>query len=239
MSIGARAVREQDGRADATQRQARRPGAIQEPAAAQAEQEATMGKLVVTEFISLDGIIEDPGGAEGTEHGGWSFRHPTPDGDQFKFDELGASDVQLLGRVTYEGFAAAWPAMEEATGDFGKKMNAMPKVVSTTLTEGSWNNTTVISGDLAGEVARLKARYDGDILVQGSATLVQALAEQGLVDEYHLMVHPVVLGKGKRLFSDGAAGTDLELVESRNVGPDVLLLTYRPASSAAGKPDAG
>jgi len=199
-----------------------------------------MGKLVVTEFMSLDGIIEDPGGSEGTEHGGWSFRHPTPDGNQFKSDELRASDVQLLGRVTYEGFAAAWPAMEEATGDFGKKMNAMPKVVvSTTLTEGSWNNTTIISGDLAGEVARLKAQYDGDILVQGSATLVQALAGQGLVDEYHLMVHPVVLGKGKRLFSDGAAGTDLELVESRKVGPDVLLLTYRPASSQAEKPDAG
>jgi dihydrofolate reductase len=204
------------------------------------EQETMMGKLVVTEFISLDGIIEDPGGSEGTEHGGWSFRHPTPDGEQFKSDELGASDVQLLGRVTYEGFAAAWPAMEEATGEFGKKMNAMPKVVvSTTLTEGSWNNTTIISGNLAGEVARLKAQYDGDILVQGSATLVQALAEQGLVDEYHLMVHPVVLGKGKRLFSDGAAGTDLELVESRTVGPDVLLLTYRPASSPADKPDEG
>jgi dihydrofolate reductase len=200
-----------------------------------------MGKLIVTEFMSLDGIIEDPGGAEGTEHGGWSFRHPTPDGDQFKSDELRASDVQLLGRVTYEGFAAAWPAMEEATGDFGKKMNAMPKVVvSTTLTEGSWNNTTIISGDdLPREVARLKAQYDGDILVQGSATLVQALAEQGLVDEYHLMVHPVVLGKGKRIFSDGAAGTDLELVESRKVGPDVLVLTYRPASSPADKPDAG
>jgi dihydrofolate reductase len=207
----------------------------------QAEQEATMGKLVVTEFMSLDGIIEDPGGSEGTEHGGWSFRHPTPDGDQFKSDELRASDVQLLGRVTYEGFAAAWPAMEEATGDFGKKMNAMPKVVvSTTLTDGSWNNTTIISGDdLAREVAGLKAQYDGDILVQGSATLVQALAEQGLVDEYHLMVHPMVLGKGKRLFSEGAAGTDLELVESRAVGPDVLVLTYRPASSPADKPDAG
>src|ERR1043166_2831609 len=135
------------------------------------EQEITMCKLVVTEFISLDGIIEDTGGSEGSGHGGWSFRHPAPDGEQFKGDELRDSDVQLLGRVTYEGFAAAWPAMEEATGDYGKKMNAMPKVVvSTTLTEGSWNNTTIISGDdLPREVARLKAQYDGDILVQGSA----------------------------------------------------------------------
>ena len=198
-----------------------------------------MGKLVVTEFISLDGIIEDPGGSEGSEHGGWSFRHPAPDGEQFKGDELRDSDVQLLGRVTYEGFAAAWPAMEEATGDYGKKMNAMPKVVvSTILTEPTWNNTTIISGNVAGEVARLKAQYDGDILVQGSATLVQTLAEHGLVDEYRLMVHPVVLGTGKRLFSGSAAGTDLQLVDSRKVGPDVLLLIYRPASGEAGTPAA-
>jgi len=194
-----------------------------------------MGKLVVTEFVSLDGIIEDPGGSEGTEQGGWSFRHPAPERDQFKSDELRDSDVQLLGRVTYEGFAAAWPAMEEATGEFGKKMNAMPKVVvSTTLTEAAWHNTTIISGNVAYEVARLKARYDGDILVQGSATLAGSLAGHGLVDEYRLMVHPVVLGKGKRLFSAGAAGTDLELVDSRKVGPDVLLLIYRPAGGAAG-----
>ncbi|HEV8274352.1 MAG TPA: dihydrofolate reductase family protein [Streptosporangiaceae bacterium] len=198
-----------------------------------------MGKLVVTEFISLDGIIEDPGGSEGSEHGGWSFRHPAPGGEQFKGDELRDSDVQLLGRVTYEGFAAAWPAMEEATGDYGKKMNAMPKVVvSTTLTEPTWNNTTIISGNVADEVARLKAQYDGDILVQGSATLVQTLAEHGLVDEYRLMVHPVVLGTGKRLFSGSAAGTDLQLAESRKVGPDVLLLVYRPASGEAGTPAA-
>jgi dihydrofolate reductase len=197
-----------------------------------------MGKLVVTEFVSLDGIIEDPGGSEGTEHGGWSFRHPAPEGEQFKGDELRSSDVQLLGRVTYDGFAAAWPAMEEATGEFGKKMNAMPKVVvSTTLTEAAWNNTTIISGNVADEVARLKAQYDGDILVQGSATLVETLNEHGLVDEYHLMVHPVVLGKGKRLFRDSAAGTDLELVESRKAGPNVLLLIYRPASSTAAGPD--
>jgi dihydrofolate reductase len=198
------------------------------------EQERAMGKLVVTEFMSLDGIIEDPGGSEGTENGGWSFRDPTPEGEPFKFEELLASDVQLLGRVTYEGFAAAWPAMEEAAGDFGKKMNAMPKVVvSTTLTEAAWNNTTIISGNLADEVTRLKNRYNGDILVAGSATLVNALQELGLVDEYHLMVYPVVLGKGKRLFTEGAAGAHLELLDSRKVGPDVLLLIYRPGAGQA------
>ncbi len=197
-----------------------------------------MGKLVVSEFITVDGIIGDPGGSEGTEHGGWSFRYPAPEGQQFKLDELRASDVQLLGRVTYEGFAAAWPAMEESTGEFGQKMNAMPKVVvSATLTDPAWNNTTIISGSLAEEVARLKRRYDGDILVAGSATLVRSLAEHNLVDEYRLMVHPVVLGAGKRLFPDGFPMTGLQLAESRTVGPDVLLLTYRPATSTADHPD--
>jgi dihydrofolate reductase len=196
-----------------------------------------MGKLVVTEFMSLDGIIEDPGGSEGTEHGGWSGRFPAPDANQFKFDELKASDVQLLGRVTYEGFAAAWPAMEELTGEFGKRMNSMPKVVvSTTLRDAAWQNTTIISGNVPAEVAKLKAQYDGDILVAGSATLIDTLREHDLVDEYRLMVHPVTLGHGKRLFNDGGAGTSLELVESRKVGPDVLLLIYRPASQNADQP---
>ncbi len=189
-----------------------------------------MGKLVVTEFVSLDGIIEDPGGAEGTSQGGWTFRFPTPEGEQYKSEELQASDVQLLGRVTYEGFAAAWPGMEEVAGEFARRMNAMPKVVvSTTLTEAAWNNTTIISGNVAEEVASLKDQYDGYILVAGSATLVDTLREHGLVDEYRLMVHPVVLGTGKRLFSGSAAGTDLQLTDFRKVGPDVLLLTYRPA----------
>jgi dihydrofolate reductase len=195
-----------------------------------------MGNLIVSEFITLDGVIENPGGSEGTEDGGWSFRHPAPEGQQFKFDELRAADVQLLGRVTYQGFAAAWPAMEESTGEFGRKMNAMPKVVvSTTLTEALWNNTTIISGGLPNEITNLKQRYDGDILVAGSATLVRSLAEHNLVDEYRLMVHPVVLGHGKRLFRDGFPVADLELAGSRNVGPDVLLLTYRPTRSGQGQ----
>ncbi len=188
-----------------------------------------MGKLVVSEFISLDGVIEDPGGAEGTPFGGWAMRFPAPDGQQYKFDELKASDVQLLGRITYEGFAVAWPAMADSAGEFGERMNGMPKmVVSTTLTDPSWNNTTVVSTDIAGEVARLKERYTGDILVAGSATLVGYLQAHDLVDEYRLILHPVVLGSGKRLFAEAGGTTDLHLVESRNVGPDVLLLVYRP-----------
>jgi dihydrofolate reductase len=191
-----------------------------------------MGKVVVSEFVSLDGVIEDPGGAEGTEFGGWTFRFPAEDGQLFKLEELMASDVQLLGRVTYEEFAANWPAMEQETGEFGAKMNSMPKVVvSTTLTNPSWKNTTVVSGNLPSVVRDLRQRYAGDILVAGSATLVAALREEDLVDEYRLMLHPVVLGRGKRLF-EGGPTTDLSLVESRKVGPDVQLLVFRPANRA-------
>jgi dihydrofolate reductase len=188
-----------------------------------------MGKLVVSEFVSVDGVMEDPGGAEGSPNGGWTFRFPAPEGQQYKFEELQASDVQLLGRVTYEAFAEAWPGMREAAGEFGEKMNAMPKVVvSSTLTNPEWENTTVIAEDIPAAVARLKEQYAGDVLVAGSATLVDLLREHDLVDEYRLMVHPVVLGSGKRLFADSSAVSDLQLVESRNVGPDVLLLVYRP-----------
>jgi dihydrofolate reductase len=190
-----------------------------------------MGKIAVTEFISLDGVVEDPGGAEGTDFGGWTFRFPADEGQQFKLDELMAADAMLLGRVTYEEFAAAWPAMEETTGEFGVRMNGMPKVVvSTTLSEPAWKNTTVASGDLVETVAALKRQYERDILVPGSPTLIDSLRAADLVDEYRLMVHPVVLGQGKRLFKDGAAVTDLALVDVAKAGPDVRLLTYRPAN---------
>jgi dihydrofolate reductase len=191
-----------------------------------------MGKVVVTEFVSLDGVIEDPGGAEGTEFGGWTFRFPADEGQAFKFEELMAADAHLLGRVTYQEFAASWPAMEDTTGEFGVKMNAMPKVVvSTTLTNPTWKNSTVVTGhDLPGVVANLKKTYDGDILVAGSATLVESLREHDLIDEYRLMVHPVVLGRGKKLFKDGSTAADLTLVETRKAGPDVLLLIYHPAN---------
>jgi len=193
-----------------------------------------MGDLVVSEFITLDGVIEDPGGAEGSPNGGWSFKFPTPDGEQVKFDELQASDVLLLGRVSYDGFAAAWPAMEEAAGEYGKKMNNMPKVVvSTTLTDPTWKNTTVISDNVAAEIAKLKEQYSGDILVFASATLVATLQEHDLVDEYRLMVHPIVVGQGKRLFTERFGGTVLEMVDSVKVGPDVELVTYRPVAKAS------
>ena len=176
-----------------------------------------MGKIVVTEFISLDGVFEDPGGAEGYQHGGWTFTfNQGDDGSKFKLDELMAADAQLLGRVTYEGFAKAWPAMTDPVG-FADKMNGMPKyVVSSTLADPAWNNTTVISLD---EAAKLKDRYLGDILVAGSGQLVRGLTGLGLVDEYRLMVFPVILGTGRRLF-DGAAMTRLTLTGITRVGPD-------------------
>jgi dihydrofolate reductase len=190
-----------------------------------------MGKVVVSEFITLDGVIEDPGGSEGTEFGGWSFRFPAEEGQQFKYEELMASDVQLMGRITYEEFAQAWPDMEESAGEFGAKMNGMPKVVvSTTLSNPAWKNTTVAEGDLPSAVATLQEEYAGDILVPGSATLIESLREHDLVDEYRLMVHPVVLGQGKRLFQEGSTPVDLALVEIRKAGPDVQLLIYRPAN---------
>jgi dihydrofolate reductase len=186
-----------------------------------------MGNVVVSEFISLDGVIEDPGGSEGTGFGGWTFRFLAEEGQWFKLEELRAADVQLLGRVTYAGFAAVWPAMEHSTGEFGVRMNGMPKVVvSATLTDPKWKNTTVASGDLRDVVAGLKREYAGDILVAGSATLVNGLREADLVDEYRLMVHPVILGQGKRLFQGGPL-TDLSLAETRKAGPDVHLLIYR------------
>jgi dihydrofolate reductase len=191
-----------------------------------------MGKVVVTEFISLDGVIEAPGGGEGYVHAGWSFKfNRGEEGDKFKVDELMAADAQLLGRVTYQGFASAWPSMN--AGEFGAKMNGMPKyVVSSTLSaaDANWTNSTVISDDVAGQISRLKQQVAGDILVAGSARLVQSLMQYDLVDEYRLMVFPIVLGCGKRLFADGTALTTLRLVDSKPLGPDgVLLLTYVPA----------
>jgi dihydrofolate reductase len=176
-----------------------------------------MGAIVVTEFISLDGVFEDPGGAEGYEHGGWTFTfNQGEDGGKFKLDELMAADAQLLGRVTYEGFAKAWPAMTDPVG-FADKMNAMPKyVVSSTLTEPAWHNSSVIGLD---HVAKLKDQYPGDILVAGSGQLVRGLTDRGLVDEYRLMVFPVILGTGKRLF-DGATMTRLALTDITRLGSD-------------------
>ena len=192
-----------------------------------------MARLVVSQFVTVDGVMEDPGGAEGFDRGGWAFQFDRgAEGDKFKLDEVMASDALLLGRVTYEGFAAAWPSR---TGEFADKFNGMPKfVVSTTLEGAQWNNSTVIKGDVAEEVATLKQRPGGDILVNGSATLVRTLAEDGLVDEYRLMAFPVALGRGKRLFEDVSDSTALRLVDTKQVGSDgVLILIYQPAPNEA------
>jgi len=188
-----------------------------------------MGKLVVTEFVSVDGVFEDPGGSEDFEHGGWTFEYDRgDDGNTFKLDEVMEAEVQLLGRVTYEGFAAAWPARE---GEFADKLNSDPKyVVSTTLKDPGWQNTTVISGDVAEQIARLKERTEGVILVAGSATLVATLLEADMVDELRLMVFPTVLGSGKRLFPDGIGRLKLKLAETRTVGSDgVQIQIYQRA----------
>jgi len=187
-----------------------------------------VGRIVVTEFVSLDGVMEDPGGAEDFEHGGWSFEISRGDeGDKFKLDETFASEALLLGRVTYEGFAEAWPSRE---GEFADKFNSMPKyVVSSTLEEPEWNNSTVLRGDLAEEVAKLKQEHDGDVVVHGSARLAQGLLERDLVDELRLMVYPVVLGSGKPLFGETSDKKTLRLVESKVVGDGVAILIYRPA----------
>ncbi|HYU38606.1 MAG TPA: dihydrofolate reductase family protein [Acidimicrobiia bacterium] len=188
-----------------------------------------MGKIVVTEFVSLDGIFEDPGGAESYKHGGWSFQiNRGDDGDKFKLDEALASDALLLGRVTYQGFADAWPSR---TGEFADKFNSMPKyVVSTTLNTLEWNNSHLINGDVAREVPKLKEQFGGDVVVHGSGQLVNSLKEHDLVDEYRLMVFPVILGTGKRLFADGGDLVPLKLADTRQVGPDgVVILTYQRA----------
>ena len=193
-----------------------------------------MRKVVVSEFISLDGVIEDPGGAGGFDRGGWSFQFDRgPEGDKFRFDELAAADTLLLGRVTYEGFAAAWPQMEEQTGEYGAWMNGYPKhVASRTLEEPlEWNNSTLIEGDVAEGVSELKQQAGKDILVFGSADLVNALMEHDLIDEYRLMVFPVVVGKGKRLFEEGIDTKSLRLADSKTFDSGAVVLTYSPAEA--------
>jgi dihydrofolate reductase len=187
-----------------------------------------MRKIVVTEFVSLDGVIEDPGGSEGTKHGGWTFKFNDPAGMSYKLEETLTHGSLLLGRVTYEGFAAAWPGMTDGVG-FADKMNSMPKyVVSTTLTDPSWGPVTVIGDDVVNRIAALKQDDGDDILVAGSRTLVQTLFDHDLVDEYRLMVFPIVLGSGKRLFGDSETATTLRLVSSQALESGTVILTYEP-----------
>ena len=184
-----------------------------------------MRKVIVSEFVSLDGVMENPA---------WTFQFGSQEQEQYKFDELFACDALLLGRVTYQGFADAWPKMQ-GTGSYGERMNSMPKyVASTTLTEMEWN-ASLIKGDLAEEVSRLKQQPGQDILVFGSGELVYTLHDHDLIDEYRLMVFPIVLGSGKRIFREGSKQKILKLVESKTFASGVVVLSYEPAAKGEEK----
>jgi dihydrofolate reductase len=187
-----------------------------------------MGKLVVSQFVSVDGVFQDPGGVGELDRGGWSFKAEHGDEfNEFKLAELRAADAQLLGRATYEGFARAWPSVTDEQG-FADKMNSMPKyVVSTTLENPEWTNSTVIRGDVAEEVARLKDEIDGDILAAGSGQLIQTLLDEDLVDEWRLMIFPIIVGQGKHLFGAQKDIRTLKLTDAKTIGPDgIIVLTY-------------
>lgn len=188
-----------------------------------------MRKVIVSEFLTLDGVMEDPGGAEKTKHGGWSFKFWSEEAAKFKFDELFACDALLLGRVTYQGFAAAWPSMTDEEG-FADRMNGLPKyVVSKTLEELTWNNSKLLKGDVAEEVSKLKQQPGQDILVSGSAGLANTLLQHKLVDEYRLMVYPIVVGSGKHLFSAESDMTVMKLIDAKTFSSGVALLQYQPS----------
>jgi dihydrofolate reductase len=194
-----------------------------------------MGRIVATEFISLDGVIEDPGGSEDFVHGGWTFEIDRgEEGNAFKLAEVEEAEAQLFGRVTYEGFAAAWPGREDDPhmGAFARMINKKPKYVySTTLGSADWENTTVLAGDLATDIAKVKEEVDGVILVAGSAQLVQGLIAADLLDELRLMLFPVILGGGKKLFADDGRKVPLPLRDARTVGDGVQILTYERATA--------
>ena len=187
-------------------------------------------QLVVTEFVSLDGVMEAPGGEPDFKYPGWSFEFDRgDDGNQFKLEETREADALLLGRRTYESFAGAWPERE---GEFAEKFNSMPKfVVSTTLADPEWNNTTVLgSGDATADVRRLKDEFDGELQVPGSHRLVQELIESDLVDRVNLMIFPVILGTGKKAFEDTPERRSLRLKDSKVVGDGVVVLIYERAA---------
>jgi dihydrofolate reductase len=189
-----------------------------------------MMRVVVSEFVTLDGVMEDPGGVEGMPGGGWAFRFARgPEGDKFKLDELTAADALLLGRKTYEGFAKAWPSITDEQG-FADKMNSMRKyVVSSSLTAADWQNSSVLRGDVVEEITKLKQQPGGDLLVAGSAQLVHTLATHHLVDEYRLMLYPLLLGHGKRVFPDTIEPTALSFIETQT-SAQVVLLRLQPTA---------
>jgi dihydrofolate reductase len=200
-----------------------------------------MGTLTVATFMTLDGIMQAPGGPDedrdgGFEYGGWSFPYFSDDMGDVIGGAFANAECFLLGRRTYEIFAASWPNFPDKDDPVASRLNTLPKyVVSTTLANPEWGPATVIDGNIPAAVAKLKEQYEGEIQVHGSAALVQALHADGLVDEYRVFIEPVVLGTGKRLFESGATPTALQLVESRPMGKGAVLAIYRPA----GKPTVG
>jgi dihydrofolate reductase len=186
-----------------------------------------MRRVVAAEYVTVDGVMQDPGGVGEIEEGGWSNPYFDDDLAKYQADQLFASDALLLGRVTYEGFAAAWPSMEASEGEFAVRMNTLPKhVASTTLQEPLEWNATLIKGGLAEAVSELKQQNGQDILVYGSSLLFNTLAQSDLIDEYRLMVFPVALGRGKPLFMDAGSKLDLRLASVRTSASGVVLLTY-------------
>ena len=191
-----------------------------------------MGKIVALEYVTLDGVMQAPGGAEEFEYSGWTMPYWHEEIGKFQFSQLFASGALLLGRVTYQGFAAAWPSMKDEWG-FADRMNNLPKyVVSTTLSEVAWNNSRLIKDDIAAEISRLKQEVEQDILIYGSGNLIETLMDHDLIDEYQLLVYPVVLGSGARLFRDRSDKKVLKLVEAKALGPDVVALIYQPEPKA-------
>jgi dihydrofolate reductase len=192
-----------------------------------------MRNVVVSEFITMDGVWEDPGGSEKTKHGGWSFKFWSDESAKYKYDELFAADALLLGRVTYEGFAAAWPAVTDESG-FADRMNGLPKyVASRTLDKVDWQNSHLIEGDVVAAVSALKQEDGQNILVGGSGELADSLLRADLVDELRFLVSPVVLGSGRRFFKDGSPPKVMELAEAVTFESGVLALTYRPQRETA------
>jgi dihydrofolate reductase len=186
-----------------------------------------MRNVIVSLFVSLDGVMEDPGGAEKSEYGGWTWPYHNDEIGKFKFEELFASDALVLGRVTYEGFAAAWPSRTDEAG-FAQRMNSIPKyVASTTLKEAGWNNSTLINADVEGEVSRLKQQPGQDILIFGSGAVIRTLMKHDLVDEYRFLIYPIVVGIGKRVFGPENHRA-LKLLETRSFKTGVVLVRYKP-----------
>jgi dihydrofolate reductase len=190
-----------------------------------------MGKLVVSEFLTLDGVMEDPGGAEGSRYGGWAFKVARgKEADTFKRDELFASEALLMGRTTYDGFAQVWPTVPKDEAGYTERMNSIPKyVVSPDAPTKPWDNSHFITDNAMEEVAKLKSSLKKDLLVFGSGMLVHGLIQAGLVDEIRLMVWPIVVGGGKRLFE--SLKMDVELVESKTYDSGVLVLVYKPKNN--------